>query len=104
MEYRRSELQRTWCRGHMVCARPASMTCPTVAVCSIAWAVVALMCEAAFTVLAVPLLRRHGAWGVSLHTVWIAAAMLLVLGALIEGPQAALRLRATIGQPSATWH
>ena len=31
------------------------------------WAVVALLCEAAFTLLAVPVLPRHGAWGVSVH-------------------------------------
>jgi drug/metabolite transporter (DMT)-like permease len=59
----------------------------------IGWAIVALLCEAAFTLLAVPVLRRQGAWGVSLHTVWIASAMLLVLGIFAEGPQAALRLR-----------
>jgi EamA-like transporter family len=59
----------------------------------IGWAIVALLCEAAFTLLAVPVLRRQGAWGVSLHRVWIASAMLLVLGIFAEGPQAALRLR-----------
>jgi drug/metabolite transporter (DMT)-like permease len=59
----------------------------------IGWATVALLCEAAFTLLAIPVLRRHGAWGVSLHTVWIASAMLLVLGMFAEGPLAAARLR-----------
>jgi drug/metabolite transporter (DMT)-like permease len=59
----------------------------------IGWAIVALLCEAAFTLLAVPVLRRQGAWGVSIHTVWIASAMLLVLGIFAERPQAALRLR-----------
>jgi len=59
----------------------------------VAWAVVALLCEAAFTLLAVPVLRRHGAWGVSLHTVWIGTAMLVVLAMLVDGPQATLRLR-----------
>jgi drug/metabolite transporter (DMT)-like permease len=67
----------------------------------IGWAIVALLCEAAFTLLAIPVLRRHGAWGVSLHTVWIASVMLLMLGVFVEGPQAAVRLRtdhwATIG-------
>lgn len=29
----------------------------------VAWAALALACEAAFTLLAVPVLRRHGAWG-----------------------------------------
>lgn len=32
------------------------------------WAVVVLCCEAAFTLLAVPVLTRHGPWGVSVHT------------------------------------
>ena len=59
----------------------------------IGWAIVALLCEAAFTLLAIPVLRRQGAWGVSLHTVWIASAMLLMLGIAVEGPQAAVRLR-----------
>jgi drug/metabolite transporter (DMT)-like permease len=59
----------------------------------IAWAVVALVCEASFTLLAVPLLRGQGAWGVSVHTVWIGSFMLLVLSCLVDGPQAATRLR-----------
>lgn len=59
----------------------------------IGWAIVALLCEAAFTLLAIPVSRRQGAWGVSLHTVWIASAMLLALGIFVEGAQAAVRLR-----------
>jgi drug/metabolite transporter (DMT)-like permease len=59
----------------------------------LAWAVVALLCEAAFTLLAVPVLRRHGAWGVSFHAVWIGTAMLLVLAVLTESPKSALLLR-----------
>ncbi len=47
----------------------------------IAWAVLALACEAAFTLLAVPVLGRHGPWGVSVHTVWLGAAMFAVLAA-----------------------
>ncbi len=58
----------------------------------VAWAAVALACEAGFTLLAVPLLERHGAWGVSVHSVWIGAVMLGVLGGVIEGPAAAARL------------
>jgi drug/metabolite transporter (DMT)-like permease len=58
----------------------------------VAWAAVALACEAGFTLLAVPLLERHGAWGVSVHSVWIGAVMLAVLGGVIEGPAAAARL------------
>ncbi len=60
----------------------------------VAWAVVALLCEAAFTLLAVPVLPRLSPWGVSVHAVWIAAVMLLVGGALVEGPTATLRLDA----------
>jgi drug/metabolite transporter (DMT)-like permease len=59
-----------------------------------AWAGLALACEAAFTLLAVPLLDRHGAWGVSVHSVWLGAVMLAVLGVVTEGPAAAARLTA----------
>jgi drug/metabolite transporter (DMT)-like permease len=61
----------------------------------IAWAVVALLCEAGFTLLAVPVLVRHSPWGVSVHAVWIAALALLAGGALVEGPSAATELTAT---------
>ncbi|MEU8228136.1 DMT family transporter [Actinoplanes sp. NPDC048967] len=59
------------------------------------WAVVAFACEAAFTLLAVPVLGRHGPVGVSVHATWLAAVMLAVLGVLHEGPAAALRLTAS---------
>ncbi|MFE9561837.1 DMT family transporter [Streptomyces sp. NPDC006487] len=52
----------------------------------VGWAALALGCEAGFTLLAVPVLRRHGAWGVSLHAVWMGAVMLAVLTACVEGP------------------
>ena len=58
----------------------------------IGWAVVALLCEAGFTLLAVPVLGRHGPWGVSLHAVWIAALLLAVLGVAVEGPTATMTL------------
>ncbi len=61
----------------------------------LAWAAVAFGCEAAFTLLAVPVLGRHGPVGVSVHTVWLAAVMLAVLGPLHEGPAAVARLRGT---------
>jgi drug/metabolite transporter (DMT)-like permease len=60
----------------------------------VAWAAVALACEASFTLLAVPVLARHGAWGVSVHSVWIGAAMLIVLSGATEGPAAAAQLTA----------
>lgn len=49
------------------------------------WAAVALACEAAFTLLAVPVLGRLGAVGVSIHTCWIAALMLGALALGIDG-------------------
>ncbi|WP_327360813.1 DMT family transporter [Streptomyces sp. NBC_01296] len=52
----------------------------------VAWAALALACEAAFTLLAVPVLRRHGPWGVSVHAVWLGAVMLGVLTLLTERP------------------
>jgi drug/metabolite transporter (DMT)-like permease len=58
----------------------------------IAWAVLTLACESAFTLLAVPVLPRHGAWGVSVHSVWIGAAMFAVLAAVTEGPAAVTTL------------
>ena len=33
-----------------------------------------LVCEVGFTLLALPVLHRHGPWGVSVHTTWMAAA------------------------------
>jgi drug/metabolite transporter (DMT)-like permease len=58
----------------------------------VAWAVVALGCEAAFTLLAVPVLPRHGPWGVSVHSVWMGAVMFGGLGLVSEGPGAVGRL------------
>lgn len=55
-------------------------------------AVVVLACEAGFTLLAVPVLRRLGAWGVSVHTTWIAAVVFAVLGVPLEGPVAIAEL------------
>ncbi|WP_326580519.1 DMT family transporter [Actinacidiphila glaucinigra] len=61
----------------------------------VAWAALALVCEAAFTLLAVPVLRRHSPWGVSVHAMWMAAALLAVLAAGSEGPLAAGELSGT---------
>jgi drug/metabolite transporter (DMT)-like permease len=58
----------------------------------IAWAAVVFGCEVAFTLLAVPVLGRHGPWGVSVHTTWIAALMFAVLGLTRDGPGAVTRL------------
>ncbi|MCZ2807146.1 DMT family transporter [Modestobacter sp. VKM Ac-2983] len=58
----------------------------------LAWAVVVLACEAGFTLLAVPLLTQHGAWGVSVHTTWVAAVVFGVLGLAAEGPGALAEL------------
>ena len=58
----------------------------------IAWAAVVFGCEAAFTLLAIPVLGRHGPWGVSVHTTWIAAVIFAAIGLVHEGPGAAARL------------
>jgi drug/metabolite transporter (DMT)-like permease len=58
----------------------------------IVWAVVVFCCEAAFTLMAVPVLGRHGPWGVSVHSTWLAAVLYAVLGLVRDGPGAALRL------------
>ncbi|WP_285545152.1 DMT family transporter [Streptomyces lavendulae] len=58
----------------------------------VGWAVLALACEAAFTLLAVPVLGRHGAWGVSVHAVWMGAVMLAVLSVCTERPSALAEL------------
>jgi len=59
------------------------------------WAAVVLLTEAAFTLLAVPVLARLGSWVVSLHASWIAAVGLGVLGLTVEGPLAILGVRAS---------
>jgi drug/metabolite transporter (DMT)-like permease len=56
------------------------------------WAAVTFACEAAFTLLAVPVLGRHGPLGVSVHATWLGAAMFAVIGLLTEGPAAILRI------------
>src|SRR5271170_1675488 len=58
----------------------------------VAWAAVVFGCEAAFTLLAIPVLGRHGPWGVSVHTTWIAAVIFAAIGLVHEGPGAAARL------------
>ncbi|MEV4276668.1 DMT family transporter [Actinoplanes xinjiangensis] len=56
------------------------------------WAAVTFACEAAFTLLAVPVLGRHGPLGVSVHATWLGAAMFAVLGLYTEGPAAVSRI------------
>jgi drug/metabolite transporter (DMT)-like permease len=58
------------------------------------YALLTLVCEAGFTLLAVPVLRRLGPHGVSFHAVWIAAVGLWVLSLVTEGPGAVLTMRA----------
>jgi len=58
----------------------------------LAWAVVVLGCEAGFTLLAIPVLVRHGPWGVSAHATWLAAVMFAVIGVTREGPAAVIHL------------
>ncbi|AKJ15428.1 membrane protein [Streptomyces incarnatus] len=61
----------------------------------VAWAALALGCEAAFTLLAVPVLQRHSPWGVSVHAMWQAAVLLALLGTVTEGPSAVRELSAS---------
>jgi drug/metabolite transporter (DMT)-like permease len=56
------------------------------------WAVVTFACEAGFTLLAMPVLGRHGPLGVSVHATWMAAVVFGVGGVFFEGPGAVLRL------------
>jgi drug/metabolite transporter (DMT)-like permease len=58
----------------------------------VAWAVVVFGCEAAFTLLAIPVLGRHGPWGVSVHATWLATVIFAAIGLVHEGPAAAVRL------------
>src|SRR5579862_5613107 len=58
----------------------------------VAWAALVFGCEAAFTLLAIPVLRRHGPWGVSVHATWLAAVIFAGVGVVHEGPAAATRL------------
>lgn len=61
----------------------------------IGFAVVVFACEAGFTLLAMPVLRRHGPWSVSVHATWIAAVIFLVVGLGREGPAAIGKMSVT---------
>jgi drug/metabolite transporter (DMT)-like permease len=58
------------------------------------WALVVLFCEAAFTLLALPVLDQLGAWSVSVYAAGLAALLLGALGAIREGPEALVTLSA----------
>lgn len=55
-------------------------------------AIVVFGTECAFTLLAMPVLPRHGPVGVSVHATWLAGAMFAGIGLVREGPAAASRL------------
>ena len=55
----------------------------------ILWALTVFVSEAGFTLLAVPVLRRHGPEGVSVHATWIATAIFAVIAIHTEGIWAA---------------
>ena len=61
-------------------------------VVGLVWAAVVLGCEVGFTLLAVPVLARHGPWGVSVHTTWLATIAFTGIALVREGPSAALEL------------
>ncbi len=60
----------------------------------IGYAVVVFACEAGFTLLAMPVLRRHGPWSVAVHTTWLAAVAFTGIGMIREGPVAIAHLTA----------
>ncbi|OIJ25440.1 DMT family transporter [Nocardioides luteus] len=60
----------------------------------VGYALLVLVCEAGFTLLAVPVLPRLGAFGVSFHSVWMATAGMAVIGVATEGPAAVTTLDA----------
>jgi drug/metabolite transporter (DMT)-like permease len=66
----------------------------------IGWAVVTFVCEAVFTLMAVPLLGRHGPLGVSVHTTWLAAVLFGVAAVITDGPSGIRRV--TVDQWLAT--
>ena len=59
----------------------------------VAWAAVVCGCDAAFTLLAMPVLGRHGPCGVSVHATWIAAVIYGGAGLVHDGPAAVARFR-----------
>lgn len=54
----------------------------------IGYALIVFCCEAAFTLLAVPVLGRLGPVGVSVHTAWMGSLLFAVLWLTREGPRA----------------
>ena len=60
----------------------------------VGYAVVVFACEAGFTLLAMPVLRRHGPWSVSVHATWMAALIYAGLGLARERPAAVANLGA----------
>jgi drug/metabolite transporter (DMT)-like permease len=59
----------------------------------VVWAAVVCGCDAAFTLLAMPVLGRHGPWGISVHATWMAAVSYGAAGLVHDGPAAVTRLR-----------
>ena len=59
-----------------------------VTMAGVLWSLLALACEAAFTLLAIPILDRLGPFGVSTHTCWIAAVQLTVVALVADGRDA----------------
>jgi drug/metabolite transporter (DMT)-like permease len=57
------------------------------------WALTVFACEACFTLLAVPVLGRHGPLGISVHTTWLATLIFGALSVGTEGLSAASTLK-----------
>lgn len=58
----------------------------------VGYAIVVFGSECAFTLLAVPVLGRHGPVGVSVHATWLAGVMFTAIGLVREGPAALAHL------------
>jgi drug/metabolite transporter (DMT)-like permease len=67
-----------------------------------AWSLVALICEASFTLLAVPVLARLGPLSVSAHACWIATILLAITAVAVDG--ADMLPRPDIGELLAITH
>lgn len=85
---------RTVILGAMVVTAGAVLVegCGRTDAAGVGYALLVLVCEAGFTLLAIPVLHRLSAFGVSFHSVWMAAAGMAAIGIVTEGPTAVTTL------------